>query len=301
MRKTECQLRMAGKIKDIGGKKYYFWDFYMYRLPYKEIDGKLYEFDGSGASRGEIIKKNSWYQSSEGKWYWFNEDGLVNTDQKKTIGNQTYYFWNTGEMMSNEILYNFESQEMKTYWIHRDGYLDTYDGWKLDEDGGWYYQENGKLITGKKSINGVEYYFNPVMTSEMIIRENDNYIYYDKNGAKTILANGWYYLKDNGAYSWYYFANGVSAHGWLNGYYFKEMGKMCDDYVWDSWGNTYIFDDNGHMIKNQWIFRSGNWYYASVSGRLYTGERTIGGVKYLFGEDGVWVQQLIMHEIMGKC
>ena len=76
----------------------------------------------------------------------------------------------------------------------------------------------------------------------------------------------------------------------MNGYYFEGAGRMCDDYAGDNFGNTYMFDDNGHLIKNRWVFRWGDWYYASASGRLYTGERTIGGVKYLFGEDGVWVR-----------
>ncbi|SCH25914.1 Toxin A [uncultured Dorea sp.] len=60
--------------KTINGKKYYFSSIYMNRLSFREIDGKLYEFDGSGACRGEIAKKNSWYQSPDGSWYWFNED-----------------------------------------------------------------------------------------------------------------------------------------------------------------------------------------------------------------------------------
>ena len=65
---------------------------------------------------------------------------------------------------------------------------------------------------------------------------------------------------------------------------------MCDSRARDNWWNLYMFDENGHLVKNQWIFRWGNWYYASASGRLYTGERTINGAKYWFGEDGVWIQ-----------
>lgn len=275
--------------KTINGKKYYFSSIFMNRLSFREIDGKLYEFDGSGACRGEIAKKNSWYQSPDGSWYWFNEDGTLNTEGTKKIGNRTYYFWSpSGEMMSNCV--QWSNKTHKYYWIHKDGYLDTSDGWKLNEEGEWYYQENGNLVTGKKVINGVEYYFDPMMRSEKIVRENDSYIYYDTNGVKTILKNGWYHLKEYGIYHWYYFVNGTPASGWMNGYYFEGAGRMCDDYAGDNFGNTYMFDDNGHLIKNRWVFRWGDWYYASASGRLYTGERTIGGVKYLFGEDGVWVR-----------
>ena len=172
--------------KTINGKKYYFSSIFMNRLSFREIDGKLYEFDGSGACRGEIAKKNSWYQAPDGSWYWFNEDGTLNTEGTKKIGNRTYYFWSpSGEMMSNCV--QWSNKTHKYYWIHKDGYLDTSDGWKLNEEGEWYYQENGNLVTGKKVINGVEYHFDPMMRSEKIVRENDSYIYYDANGAKTIL------------------------------------------------------------------------------------------------------------------
>ena len=275
--------------KTINGKKYYFSSIFMNRLSFREIDGKLYEFDGSGARRGEIAKKNSWYQSPDGSWYWFNEDGTLNTEETKKIENRIYYFWSpSGEMMSNCV--QWSNKTHKYYWIHKDGYLDTSDGWKLNEEGEWYYQENGNLITGKKVINGAEYYFDPMMRSEKVVRENDGYIYYDENGVKTILKNGWYHLKQDGIYHWYYFINGTPASGWMNGYYFEWAGRMCDDFTSDTYGNTYMFDDNGHMIKNRWVFRWGDWYFASASGRLYTGERTINGVKYWFGDDGVWVQ-----------
>ena len=51
-----------------------------------------------------------------------------------------------------------------------------------------------------------------------------------------------------------------------------------------------MFDDNGHLIKNRWIYRWGKWYYASASGRLYTGQRKIGGTTYWFDSEGVWVR-----------
>ena len=272
----------------IKGKKYYFNEIYLNRFAITEIGGKLYEFDGNGACQSEIKKKNSWYQSSDGTWYWFNEDGTLNTDEKKVIGKQTYYFWSSGEMISNAALYDGETHTYR--WIHRDGYLDTTDGWKHSEDGEWCYQENGKLVNGKKVVNGVEYRFSPWMSSETIGFDDGSYVYYDENGVRTVLINGWYRLKEYGTYSWYYFVNGIPASGWMNGYYFDGRGRMCDSRARDNWWNLYMFDENGHLVKNQWTFRWGNWYYASASGRLYTGERTINGAKYWFGEDGVWIK-----------
>ena len=274
--------------KLIGSNWYYFNDFYMNRDSLKEVDGKLHQFDGNGAWKGEV-KSSGWLKSTDGYWYWINQDGTVNTDQKKKIGNLNFYFWSTGEMIENSTLY--DNKTGTYYWINGNGNLDTSNGWKRDSDGGWYYQENGKLVTGKKTVNGREYYFYPRMRGTEIICENGKqYVYYDENGAKTILTNGWYYLQNYGDYNWYYFINGTPADGWVNGYYFPYNGRMANGIVSDYFDNQYMFDENGHLIKNQWIFRWGDWYYASASGRLYTGERTIGGVKYLFGDDGVWVQ-----------
>ena len=90
-------------------------------------------------------------------------------------------------------------------------------------------------------------------------------------------------------YSWYYFSNGTPVNGWLNGYCF-EYGRMADGLFRDNLDNIYMFDDNGHLIKNRWIYRWGKWYYASASGRLYTGQRKIGGTTYWFDSEGVWVR-----------
>ena len=53
-------------------------------------------------------------------------------------------------------------------WVNSNGNLDTTNGWKRSGYGDWYYQENGKLVTGKKVINGIEYEFSPAMRAEQI-------------------------------------------------------------------------------------------------------------------------------------
>ena len=52
----------------------------------------------------------------------------------------------------------------------------------------------------------------------------------------------------------------------------------------------YMFDKDGHLRTNGWICENGTWYYAGKTGRLYTGERKIGGVTYLFDDMGRWVR-----------
>lgn len=113
-----------------------------------------------------------------------------------------------------------------------------------------------------------------------------------------------------------YYDKGEKVHGWLNQngrwYYFREnTGTMVTgwQYINDHW---YYFRDSGTRV-NKWQYIDGGWKYFSIMGRLQTGwksegtkyyyldpetgnrvtgERTIDGKTYVFGEDGV----LISHE-----
>ena len=51
-----------------------------------------------------------------------------------------------------------------------------------------------------------------------------------------------------------------------------------------------LFDQNGILQRNGWKLYDGSWYYAGTTGRLYTGEHRIGGVKYVFDRNGRWVK-----------
>lgn len=52
----------------------------------------------------------------------------------------------------------------------------------------------------------------------------------------------------------------------------------------------YLFDRNGILQKNGWKLVDGIWYYAGTTGRLYTGERRIGGKTYWFNHNGEWIR-----------
>ena len=109
------------------------------------------------------------------------------------------------------------------------------------------------------------------------------------SGSRQVCTNGWYQAKVYGETCWYYFVSGKPASGWLNGYYFGYNGYMTSGYV-STMSGIYMFDKDGHLRTNGWICENGTWYYAGKTGRLYTGERKIGGVTYLFDDMGRWVR-----------
>ncbi|WP_390607582.1 hypothetical protein [Dorea longicatena] len=46
----------------------------------------------------------------------------------------------------------------------------------------------------------------------------------------------------------------------------------------------------GGLPYTGWKLFNGDWYYAGSTGRLYTGEGSIGGKTYWFNENGKWIR-----------
>lgn len=178
--------------KVIGGTWYYFEDDFMAADCIIEIDNRLNKFAASGAWEGYVDSKG-WKQTSSGIWLYVNDDGTLNTEEKKTINGTTYYFWQYGGMLQNTTYYDESTGSY--YWINNNGNLDASTGWKKNKWNDWYYVENGKIVIGAKKINGAEYYFEYAgrMIENEVREEDGKYYLYDGNGKKNdVPRNGWY-------------------------------------------------------------------------------------------------------------
>lgn len=51
----------------------------------QEIDGKIHQFSDNGTWLGEV-KTTGWFKSAAGAWYWINEDGTINKEERKKLG-----------------------------------------------------------------------------------------------------------------------------------------------------------------------------------------------------------------------
>ncbi len=281
--------------RQIGGEWYYFNGRNMYSNRIVEINGKLEQFTESGAWKGTVLE-TGWIKTPAGDWFYVNKDGTLNTESEKEIGGKKYYFDGSGQMKKSTRWYDRTTGE--SIWVNGNGERDFEQGWKKSEtDGCWYYVEDGIRIREERRVIGnTEYWFdeNGALYENVMCYDNlnDKYVLFDENGEKMEVSTGWYCLNSyvQGERVWYYFQNGLPVNGYFDGYYLE--GGMLINYIYYNYRNhaRYMFDENGHLFTNGWIYRWGFWYYAGSTGKLYTGEWMIDGVRYIFNNNGEWVR-----------
>ena len=274
----------------INGKWYYFYSFRMATGYVNTKDG-MYQFADDGVMIGKV-QSGTWFKNPDtNTWQYVNADGTINQKSKLEINGTTYYFIGNGmgaaygwyELAENCAWYDYQTNTW--YWTNSTGTgFDTKDGWKKTSDGYFGYVENGKLVTGVKTINGKQYYFydSGYLASGVTNHLGKTYVI-DDNGNPVDYVEGWNTLGDES----FYIKNGVALMNTIvDGYYINDSGLThtgifygsgTDDVIlvhgklakkqWVQCNySTCYADENGHMLKNQWI---GNRYVDSY-GKLVT-------------------------------
>ncbi len=284
--------------KLIGGTWYYFMDGMMlsdgiYVVNDNGIE-RTCEFRANGAWVGYVT--TGWYRVADGTWHYTYEDGTL-PNGPTVISGITYYFsW--GSMLQNECAYGYEYDMEEDVWVTAAGTKDNGSGWRTNGKH-WYYLEKGEFIYGLKKIGGAEYYFEPQMqTGYRYVYDTNEYAFFGESGARQSLSTGWYYTVEYDSPVWYYMVNGKpieSGFQKIGGttYYFNQYGQMLNDFFYSSNG-LYVFDNNGQIVRNQWIYKQSEWmsgwFYTDASGRAYVGQHTINGITYYFDWYGRWIK-----------
>ena len=248
------------------------WRFYENNAPvlnWKKIQGKWYYFNKDGIMLSDTIfdgyiltssgaMVDSGWSKLQDKWYYANAYGKISQQKWDKIGGVWYYFDQDGVMLSNTIF---------------DGYLFTNSGamaensW-VKQDGQWYYAlSSGKVIKNKwDKISGTWYYFNKDAT--MASNQWQGSYYLKASGAMAEKEwifdknyDSWFYLKSGGAYA---------AREWIGSYYLKA---------------------GGYMAKSEWIDDSyyKSRYYVDENGVYVTGTHKIDGQTHQFQSNGKWI------------
>lgn len=321
--------------QSIGGAWYYMDgtnETYPGRMAENEkkiIGDATYFFAVGGLMRtGWVQEPEGWYYAAEsgnqiagwaqvgGAWYYLdpeNEDypGLMLADEKKVIGNATYFFDGSGAMRMDWI-------SQPEGWYYADSISAV--GWKWIR-GAWYYLDGfdteypGKMLANEqKVIGGSTYFFGD--SGKMLtgwILKPEGWYYASADGTMLTgwvkVGNFWYYLNGSdeeypgrmvqncklkiGDQEYTFMENGAMRAGWVKDeeehwyYYHPESGQMMSG--WQRVGGAWYYLDpmnNNQMMEGGWHVIGGAWYYMHDNGVMATRWLNLGGEWYFLAGDG---------------
>ncbi len=213
------------------------------------------------------------------------------------------------KIMASVLVLLCLSLMLSVFWGN-DSYADEgkniYSRWIQDEDGNWYYlNEGGAYVTGWQKIDGDWYYFYKDDDRYGVMAEStfeiiDGKTYYFVSSGE--MAIGW--EKING-YWYYFYQSGSMATGWEkvgdDWYYLYNDGKMAENTLVLYSNNTnehyYYVNPSGKMLPNKWVKYDEGWRYERGNGS-YTIDTYIvlKGKIYYFDEDGYMITGWINHQ-----
>ncbi|WP_283092060.1 glycoside hydrolase family 70 protein, partial [Leuconostoc pseudomesenteroides] len=162
---------------------------------------------------------------------------------------------------------------------------------KDDVSGNYYYfNKNGLMTVGSKTINGKNYMFLPngVELRGSFLQTADGTVnYYATNGAQVQDS----YVTDTEGNSYYFDGDGEMVTGTYtvdgHGQYFDVNGVQTKDAIITIDGvQRYYQAGNGNLATNQYVSYNNSWYYANTKGELVTGVQSINGNVQYFASNG---------------
>lgn len=191
------------------------------------------------------------------------------------------YYGGTEEAWEKTYFSMRNEEETSRVIVHFNRTTPIGDGW-YQEDGKWFYYENGSHVTGWKMVNGTWYLFDGSGVMLTGWQYAGAWFYMDTSGA---MQTGWQYI--NGC--WYYLnASGAMQTGWqmINGYWFYMDASGVMQTGWQPINSYWYYLNASGVMEIGWQFIGGNWYYLNSSGVMQTGWQYIGGSWYYFYPGG---------------
>ncbi len=266
-------------------------------------DGHYYDKDS-----GAMLTKR--YVEVAGNWYYVDGDGnkLISA---QTVDSVKVYFDENGVQVKGAFAPAKESifSPDRHYYDKDSGALVT--NRYVEVDGNWYYvDENGRMLTGYHTIDGVEVYFSEYdghQAKGEFSGNGDTGDFYDwDSGARITGKEGtpkfiktrsghWYYLNEKG--------NQVTSIQIIDGniYYFglptkkyyygmQSRGELVYAYYSDFIPNSshiyYTDPETGAAWKNRFVTWEGSRYYMGPEGYALIGEALVNGQSLYFHQDG---------------
>ena len=217
------------------------------------------------------VQKDGWYEDEDGNYYYY-EKGEMITEEIVEIEDEdgTYGYW----FDSDGIMFK-EGETWVNYWdedeerwldgnICADEYGHLYKGWNGEKYyGDDYFQYYSRILEEGDTLYYFDNYGLLVKNKEVIV---DGVLYKaDENGALTVVdatgRNGWSQSGDD----WYYYKDGKALKDTFEEikgvqYYFWPDGTMATGrFMVD--GVTYWAEPNGQIVKAK------GWYHSDQTGK----------------------------------
>lgn len=291
----------------IGGVVHYFNDDMTVKDGEYEEDGLIYRYNMGKKVIGWVDSDSDGVKDS---YYLFSNSAKVTSD--KTIGGVEYTYTD-GKLVPRNGLTEIEG---KTYY-YKDGIK---QGGFIEIDGKTYYflRESGarveaesykiggftrefnadysvKPISGWQEKNGYKYYYQDGEPSlGFTVIDEKTYYFFKSDNRYGIMAEGWQTI---GGKVYYFFRYGSEKYGTMaigkqtiggNVYYFNTTGTINTGFIGDVQGNTYFYYQS-NKLHGWYIISDNTYYFTLVEGYMATGEKSIGGTVYTFGDNGVLV------------
>jgi len=207
--------------------------------------------------------RNEWVQKSDGKWYYYDENGVkVKNESVQDPSDKKYYVLDTkGARVT-----------AKGWYTAKYRYNETYE--KSNFTTKYYIKSDGSCATGWKKIKGKYYFFDYV--GEM--RKNESAIktvdgvdkrYLLGSDGTRITKKGWHQV----TYKYLYYYGEVKST--KNKYYVKSDGTVATG-IKKIKGKKYVFNHEGVLTKNSYASKynadtqSYSYYMADKNGVLIT-------------------------------
>ena len=291
-------------LQKIDGYTYYFSTSGVMQRGFYVVDNKRYffDYDTGRAVTGFIQRENGYtyyfdgsngvktgLQKINGKTYYLNENGIVYFGRQKI--NDAYYFFDnqTGEACTGWRSFAFSTGEWYTGYFSTSDLKASSGGLKSISGKYYYFSDTGYALSGKRKVNNVTLYFDPVTfelyTGYVTINGKVYYsdglkgITLDKTAKAPENANTWGTIKGKKCY---YGTDGKLVKGLKiidkKLYIFDDDGAIMIGLIrYD--GVLRLFTENGAVTGIQ---KTGNetCYFSPSDGSAITGLKVVSDIKY---------------------
>lgn len=236
-----------------------------------EQDGSWMYYDTDGYRMTDSWKKH------DGQWYYLDEDGMLSFDRQI----DEYYVGTDGKRVSNQWVKvaneddwgSEDEPEFYWYYYGKDGKA-IVSKFKTIEEKEYYFDGDGRMVTGLMEIDGATYYFghhdDGVMKTGWVQLENDSddfedetvWHYFDSNGK---MVENQLDKKINGNY--YTFVDGKMQTGWY------KLPKEASDTATASEAASDEAAENTDAAKS-----AAGYQFYDEDGKRASGWRTIEGI-----------------------